>query len=71
MGDLEGVSDDRADLAGTPADAVACRRERARLHELVTSFEAEHGPSAEEEIRRKRETLRRARCERTPDPGDT
>jgi hypothetical protein len=43
------------------APDVARRIERDGLRELIEAAEAEHGPITEEEIREKRDILRRAR----------
>lgn len=48
-------------LSGYVAAAVARQIERDNLNELIAVAEAEHGPVTEEEVRARREELRRAR----------
>src|ERR1035438_6563583 len=50
-------------LSGYVAAAVARQIERDNLNELIAVAEAEHGPITEEEVRARREELRRARTE--------
>jgi hypothetical protein len=50
-------------LSGYVAAAVARQIERDNLNELIAVAEAEHGPVTEEEVRARREELRRARTE--------
>jgi hypothetical protein len=50
-------------LSGYVAAAVARQIERDNLNELIAVAEAEHGPVTEEEVRARREELRRARDE--------
>ena len=57
-------------LSGYVAAAVARQIERDNLNELIAVAEAEHGPVTEEEVRARREELRRARTiKATPGPG--
>lgn len=50
-------------LSSYVAAAVARQIERDNLNELIAVAEAEHGPVTEEEVRARREELRRARTE--------
>jgi len=50
-------------LSAYVAAAVARQVERDNLNELIAVAEAEHGPVTEEEVRARREELRRARTE--------
>ena len=50
-------------LSSYVAAAVARQVERDNLNELIAVAEAEHGPVTEEEVRARREELRRARTE--------
>jgi hypothetical protein len=50
-------------LSGYVAAAVARQIERDNLNDLIAVAEAEHGPVTEEEVRARREELRRARTE--------